>query len=62
MLTLYDHRDSTNATKVRVLLEELGLAYRRVEVPLAGPKPADYAALHPFGMVSTLVDDDVVPR
>jgi len=60
MLTLYDHRDSTNAIKVRVLLEELGLAYRRVEIPLAGPKPASYAALHPFGMVPTLVDGDVV--
>ena len=60
MLTLYDNAASTNALKVRILLEELELACERVEVPLDGPKPAGYAALHPFGLVPTLVDGGVV--
>lgn len=60
VLTLYDNRDSTNALKVRLLLAELGIACERVEVPLGGPKPEGYGALHPFGLVPTLVDGDVV--
>lgn len=55
-LTLYDHPDSTNALKVRLLLAELGLEARRIEVPLRGEKPAEYAELHPFGLIPTLVD------
>ena len=60
MLTLYDDHGSTNALKVRILLEELELPYSRVEVALDGPKPAGYDVLHPFGLVPTLVDGDVV--
>lgn len=60
MLTLYDNRGSTNALKVRILLEELGLECDRVEVPLDGPRPESYAALHPFGLIPTLVDGEVV--
>ncbi|MCW3009636.1 MAG: hypothetical protein JWO90_40 [Solirubrobacterales bacterium] len=60
MLTLYDHPGSTNAIKVRVLLEELALPCDRVEVPLDGPRPADYVALHPFGLIPTLVDGPLV--
>lgn len=60
MLTLYDNAGSTNALKVRILLEELGLGCERVEVALEGPKPDGYAALHPFGLVPALVDGSVV--
>jgi glutathione S-transferase len=57
---LYDNHGSTNALKVRVLLEELGLECERVEVPLQGDKPAGYTELHPFAMVPLLVDGYVV--
>ncbi len=60
MLVVYDNHGSTNAIKVRVLLEELGLPWERVAVPLRGAKPAGYAELHPFAMVPTLVDGAVV--
>lgn len=60
MLTLYDNAGSTNALKVRFLLAELGLDHELVDVPLNGAKPAWYADLHPFGLIPTLVDGDVV--
>lgn len=60
MLTLYDNAGSTNALKVRILLEELGLAWKRVEVPLDGPKPEGYETLHPFGLIPALADGDLV--
>ena len=60
MLTLYDNAGSTNALKLRVLLEELGEEVERVVVPLDGPKPDGYSELHPFGLVPTLVDGPVV--
>ncbi len=59
-MRLYDNAGSTNAIKVRILLEELGLPCERIEVPLGAPKPAGYAELHPFGLIPTLVDGDVV--
>lgn len=59
-MRLYDNAGSTNAIKVRILLEELGLPCERIEVPLDAPKPAGYAELHPFGLIPTLVDGDVV--
>jgi len=59
-MRLYDNAGSTNAIKVRILLEELGLACERIEVPLAGPKPAGYEELHSFGLIPTLVDGPVV--
>ncbi len=59
-LVLYDHPDSSNALKVRLLLAELGLDARRVEIPLRGERPPGYADLHPFGLVPTLVDGEVV--
>ncbi len=60
MLRLYDNHASTNALKVRMLLEELALECERIEVVLDGPKPADYGVLHPFGLVPVLTDGDVV--
>lgn len=59
-LTLYDSTASTNALKVRLLLAELGLDCERIPVALDGPKPDWYRELHPFGLVPTLVDGDLV--
>lgn len=59
-LLLYDHPDSTNALKVRLLLAELGLEARLIEVPLDGERSGEYHALHPFGLIPTLVDGEVV--
>ncbi len=61
-LVLYDHPDSTNALKVRLLLAELGLEAQRVEVPIRGERPPGYAELHPFGLVPALVDSELVVR
>ena len=59
-LVLFDHPDSTNAIKVRILLTELDQEARLVEVPLSGERSAQYLALHPFGLIPTLVDGDLV--
>jgi len=59
-LVLYDHPESTNAIKVRLLLDELGIDARTVEVPLNGERSAEYLALHPFGLIPALVDGDLV--
>lgn len=57
-LTLYDHPASTNALKVRLLLAELGLEARRIEVPLGEDRPPEYAEVHPFGLIPALRDAD----
>lgn len=57
-MRLYDNHGSTNAIKVRILLEELGAGCERVETAIGAERPADYP--HPFGMVPVLVDGDVV--
>ena len=60
MLALYDHPVSSNALKVRFLLEELGQPYERREVPMRRPRPADYVALNPLAGIPTLIDGDLV--
>jgi glutathione S-transferase len=60
VLTLYGYPRSSNALKVRFLLEELGLAYTQELVPVEEPRPAAYRALNPLGKVPTLVDDGIV--
>jgi glutathione S-transferase len=60
VLTLYGYPASSNALKVRFLLEELGLDYRQELVPVPEPRPASYLALNPIGLVPTLVDDGIV--
>jgi glutathione S-transferase len=60
VLTLYGFPRSSNALKVRFLLEELGLAYAQELVPVEEPRPASYIALNPLGKVPTLVDDGIV--
>ena len=60
MLTLYGYPRSSNALKVRFLLEELGLEYEHALVPVEEPRPAAYLALNPIGKVPTLVDDGIL--
>jgi glutathione S-transferase len=59
-LTLYHFPTSSNALKVRFMLEELQLAYERVDVPKARPRPDWYLALNPQGGVPALDDDGFV--
>jgi glutathione S-transferase len=60
VLTLYGYPTSSNALKVRFLLEELALAYGHELVPVAEPRPAAYLELNPIGLVPTLVDEEIV--
>ncbi len=60
MLTVYGFPRSSNALKVRFLLEELSLPYRQELVPPEEPRPAAYLALNPIGKVPTLVDEQLV--
>jgi glutathione S-transferase len=59
LLVVYDHPLSSNALKVRFLLAELGLAYERVHVPFAHPRPEELTSLHPFGTIPVLVDGEL---
>jgi glutathione S-transferase len=55
---LHGYRYSVYVRIARLVLEEKGLAYERVEVnPFSPDVPAAYLALHPFGRVPTLVHD-----
>ena len=58
-LVLYDNRGSSNALKVRFLLNELGLEADLREVPLSDERPQWYRQVHPFGTVPCLVDGDL---
>lgn len=57
MLLLYDAPVSSNALKVRFLLEELGLPYERREIPIAKPRSDWYLALNPHGLIPAVSDD-----
>lgn len=57
-MRLLDNRISTNAIKVRIALEELGLECERVETTLHVARPPEYP--HPFGLVPVLIDGAVV--
>lgn len=60
MLTLHDFPFSGNSYKVRLVLHELGLPYRRVVVDLlrGETRTAAFLALNPAGQVPVLVLDD----
>jgi glutathione S-transferase len=58
-LVLYDNRGSSNALKVRFLLNELGLEAELIEIPLADERPGWYLEVHPFGTVPCLIDGDL---
>lgn len=58
-LVLYDNPGSSNALKVRFLLNELGLTADLIKVPLDDERPDWYREVHPFGTVPCLVDGDL---
>jgi glutathione S-transferase len=58
-LVLYDNFGSSNALKVRFLLNELGVEAERIEVPISDEPPEWYRDVHPFGTVPCLVDGDL---
>jgi glutathione S-transferase len=60
MLTLYADLDSGNVYKVRLLLTQLGTAYRRVDTTQnrGEPTTAEFRAINPIGKIPTIVFDD----
>lgn len=64
MLRLYQHSESGNSYKVRLLLAFIGLPYESIAVDLFTDEQhqAAYLALNPRGEVPTLVDGDLVLR
>jgi len=60
MLTLYDYLDSGNGYKVRMLLAQRGMQYRRVELDIdkGETRTAEFLARNPNGRVPTLELDD----
>jgi glutathione S-transferase len=56
MLTLYDYLDSGNGYKVRLLLSQLGLHYRYVDVDImkGETRTNDFLARNPNGRIPTL--------
>jgi glutathione S-transferase len=60
VLTVYGFPRSSNALKVRFLLEELALPYEQELVGPEEPRPAAYLAMNPIGKVPTIVDEQLV--
>ncbi|HTQ34221.1 MAG TPA: glutathione S-transferase family protein [Stellaceae bacterium] len=60
MLTLYGDLDSGNVYKVRLLLAQLGIAYRRVDTTQNRGEPQSpvFRAINPIGKIPTVVFDD----
>lgn len=58
-MILHEFPASSNAQKVRFLLDELGLTYERNAVPPARPRPASHLTLNPLGLVPVLQDGDL---
>jgi glutathione S-transferase len=60
MLTLYDYLDSGNGYKVRLLLHQLDIPYRRVELDIdkGETRTAEFLARNPNGRIPTLALDD----
>ena len=60
MLTVYGDLDSGNVYKVRLLLAQLGIAYRRVDTTQnrGEPATAEFRAINPIGKIPTIVFDD----
>jgi len=57
---LYGDLDSGNVYKVRLLLAQLGIAYRRVDTTQnrGEPQSAEFRAINPIGKIPTLRFDD----
>lgn len=61
MLKLHDHVESTNALKVRFLLEELGVDWVSVPTAMGSQRTAgEIESGSPFGLVPVLDDDGFV--
>ena len=60
MMTLYDYLDSGNGYKVRLLLAQLGIAYRYVELDImkGATRTPEFLAKNPDGRIPTLELDD----
>lgn len=60
MLTLYDYLDSGNGYKCRLLLAQLGLAYRHVELDIdkGETRTPDFLAKNPNGRIPALGFED----
>jgi glutathione S-transferase len=60
MLTLYGDLDSGNVYKVRLLLAQLGIAYRRVDTTQnrGETRTPGFLAINPIGKIPTLAFDD----
>ena len=61
-IKLYDFATSPNCQRVKVVLEEKGLAYETVPVDLRKREQMapEYLAMNPYGKVPVLVDGDTV--
>jgi glutathione S-transferase len=59
MLTLWGRTNSSNVMKVLWTLDELGLAYERIDAggPYGRTNEPEYRAMNPLGVVPTLVDN-----
>jgi glutathione S-transferase len=60
MLTLYGDLDSGNVYKVRLLLAQLGIPYRRIDTTQnrGETRTAAFRVINPIGKIPTLVFDD----
>jgi glutathione S-transferase len=59
-LRLHDHHDSTNALKVRFLLEEIGEPWESVPTAMGSERDGREGSSSPFGLVPVLDDGDFV--
>ncbi len=59
-MKLWGRATSSNVMKVIWLLDELGLAYERIDVggPFGGTSTPEYRAMNPLGVVPSLEDGD----
>lgn len=60
MLTLYGDLDSGNVYKVRLLLAQLGIPYRRIDTTQnrGETRTPEFLAINPIGKIPTVVFDD----
>src|ERR1700704_2758203 len=60
MLTLYGDLDSGNVYKVRLLLAQLGIPYRRIDTTQnrGDTRTPEFLAINPIGKIPALVFDD----
>jgi glutathione S-transferase len=60
MLTLYGNLDSGNVYKVTLLLAQLGIPYRMIEIQQSRGEPGSpqFRAINPIGKIPTIVFDD----